>query len=491
MTKNWCIGLDSQQINALREALGDAHEVAAYPSAGEALASGEIPFLIWTDTTGCAVLARSARDILPDIDMAPKVLVLQPEYTLADFESACDNGITEILRPPLNRERVADIMRRALDMRAVHHDIDCMAREIVLERELLERKNEILEFLVNFVTHSTESLELDSILESSYTGFGKLFPVTALHTAMWSKDGDAPRLCLRIAAERNSAAYTAWQSTLTEHALSATGIDFCNIDVQPLSLSRQPDDPDQSLMEQEVPLTLPLSCCGEQFGVLILLTAMERHLGRDKAMALDSAIRHLSLTLKNANRFMTMRQYADYDALTGLHSRRHFDSRLEEELLRFSRYREPLSMIMLDIDHFKRVNDAYGHHTGDMVLQHTARLVADSIRTIDYSARYGGEEFVVMLPHTTGKKAMALAERIRTAIAEHPFTINNGQSLPITVSLGVACLDAGSVNKTSSLLRDADSALYMAKNNGRNQCSYFRPEVPSKPVALTACHESA
>ena len=163
-----------------------------------------------------------------------------------------------------------------------------------------------------------------------------------------------------------------------------------------------------------------------------------------------------------------MQLHADYDALTKVHSRRHFESRMEEALQHVTRYGEPLSILMMDIDHFKRINDTRGHHVGDIVLREVASLVIGAIRTTDYCARYGGEEFVILLPHTTSKKAMNLAERIRKTIAAHTFIVDGGDPLELTVSLGLASIEPGSLKSKQALLNEADAALYVAKASGRN-----------------------
>lgn len=425
-----------------------------------------------------------------DMISAPKVVLLNEEYSLADFEAACDNGVTEILRPPLARERIADTMRRALEAAAVHHDMECMAREILLERELLERKNEILGFLVNFLTQSTESLELSTMLQNAYQGLARLLPLRSLHAVLWEQNsGDGPpALSLYSCAPENSPASAAWREALLEQARRVLGPDFAVTEIQRLHLNEQSEDWAHSLPEDGALLALPLICDTEQLGVLMLLTAMERHLGKDQAMALDSAMRHFSLILKNARRFKVMQRHADYDALTNVHSRRHFETRLEEEMQRFTRYGDPLSMIMLDIDHFKSVNDTRGHHVGDIVLREVGRLVAENIRSMDYCARYGGEEFAILLPHTGHKKALQLAERMRKKIAAHSFQVEGGEPMRITASLGVSGLIKGTDKSKLDLVCEADAALYEAKSSGRNRTCGYTPVLFSSSARLAICH---
>jgi diguanylate cyclase (GGDEF)-like protein len=158
---------------------------------------------------------------------------------------------------------------------------------------------------------------------------------------------------------------------------------------------------------------------------------------------------------------------ASTDTLTRCANRRRFVEALEIELARARRHGSPLSVLVADIDHFKRVNDAYGHAVGDQALRHFAAIAAGSIRSEDLLARLGGEEFVVLLPETDQASALILAERIRTEVEATPLALP-GASIALTVSIGVATLDAPGTTR-ESLLQCADRALYVAKGRGRNR----------------------
>jgi two-component system cell cycle response regulator len=154
---------------------------------------------------------------------------------------------------------------------------------------------------------------------------------------------------------------------------------------------------------------------------------------------------------------------ATTDGLTGLANHRTFKEKLQEECQRAQRFRQPLALAMLDVDHFKPFNDAFGHPAGDEVLQRVARLLGENIRQIDVAARYGGEEFTVLLPNTGPTEAILVAERLRHAVEVAPWSLR-----PVTVSLGVAYLDSSSLSP-ADLIRLADQALYRSKQNGRNR----------------------
>jgi two-component system, cell cycle response regulator len=163
------------------------------------------------------------------------------------------------------------------------------------------------------------------------------------------------------------------------------------------------------------------------------------------------------------------------DALTGVNNRRFFDQRLPEEIARAWRSQSPLSLLLMDIDHFKAINDAHGHLSGDRALQAVAALIRQQLRAIDVVARYGGEEFAVLLAGADGVAAVEVAERIRRCVAAQRFTIEDHHTLALSLSTGVASLDLTSSDRQdiatagTGLIEAADRALYEAKRDGRNR----------------------
>lgn len=161
------------------------------------------------------------------------------------------------------------------------------------------------------------------------------------------------------------------------------------------------------------------------------------------------------------------------DQLTGLCNYRYFREHLEREVNRSVRYNSPVSLIMVDVDNFKNYNDRNGHEAGNKILTTLARLLSDSLRNVDVSARYGGEEFALILPATTKMGAQHVAERARERIEKHSFPNENNQPDGVlTVSLGVATYPADA-GESDELIRHADSALYFAKSNGKNQVHLY------------------
>lgn len=181
-----------------------------------------------------------------------------------------------------------------------------------------------------------------------------------------------------------------------------------------------------------------------------------------------------SVCLENVANNERLKHIGLTDALTGVHNRRYFDQRLREEVDRALRKGQPLSCLLIDCDHFKRVNDEHGHLIGDAVLREVAEQVKDQLRLSDAMARYGGEEFAVLLVQTGAATAMAVAERIRENIATHAIELQDDRELRVTLSIGVATLEeevrgADVDTFARELVAKADRGLYAAKNSGRNR----------------------
>lgn len=173
--------------------------------------------------------------------------------------------------------------------------------------------------------------------------------------------------------------------------------------------------------------------------------------------------------LQAANR--ELQRLSSTDRLTGLFNRGHWEEMLRQEYARHRRYDRNAALVMFDIDHFKNVNDTYGHQAGDAVIQQTAELVRQCMRDADIAGRYGGEEFVVLLPDTDSEGALTFAERFRQAIEEHEVVYENHR-IRFTVSLGIADLSQPT-SGYAQLIERADGALYSSKAGGRNQVSVY------------------
>lgn len=183
------------------------------------------------------------------------------------------------------------------------------------------------------------------------------------------------------------------------------------------------------------------------------------------------------------NRAEQAEELARRDSLTGLYNHRTFYSLLKDEIVRTQRFKRPVSLLMLDIDHFKHVNDTYGHQAGDAILKELSALLLKRARAVDRVCRYGGEEFMVILPETDAAMAMQIAERLLAAVGCQPFDINGEKTISITVSIGVATY-LQQVDSLEALVKAADDALYAAKEGGRNRVTRYEATMAGKDSSV-------
>ncbi|MBX5484960.1 MAG: diguanylate cyclase [Myxococcaceae bacterium] len=303
---------------------------------------------------------------------------------------------------------------------------------------------------------------------------------------------------------------------LIQNALAAHGYRFLTAHdgVQALSAIREAR-PDLIVMDVEMPRLSGVEVCrivkanaGESgFGFIpvILMTARQAsrkieslELGADDYLVKPFDMLELSarvksmlrlkvlqdaLVVKNrelelANRELAQRReellaLSRTDALTGLFNRRYFEERFAVEFARSDRYRAPLSCMMIDIDHFKRINDTWGHPFGDKVLQAVARVAVETLRDVDMVARYGGEELIALLPETGPQEALRVSERVRAGIEALDLwwkgPDGRKEKVQCTASIGVATFPTPAIDSAEAFLRAADECLYAAKEGGRNR----------------------
>jgi len=234
------------------------------------------------------------------------------------------------------------------------------------------------------------------------------------------------------------------------------------------SNSRFAPDKKRDKYTDDFALCLPLQAGSEFLGVLNLNGNSKGFFDNLEFNFIALTAEILSASLKNLRQLELLRHLAITDGLTSLLNHRIFHDRLSSEFDRSKRFKQPLSLLMVDIDFFKKVNDTYGHPVGDQILKAIAGKLKAHLRTVDVVARYGGEEFAMLLPQTDAALARVVAERIRTDIESESFETDKGK-LKITVSLGICDTSSNDFQSGAELLARADEALYQAKNEGRNQ----------------------
>lgn len=217
-------------------------------------------------------------------------------------------------------------------------------------------------------------------------------------------------------------------------------------------------------------IAVPIMAFGSVTAVARITSPVQDRLNESDLRTCELLLRSAAIGLENLSLFSQINELAMKDALTGLFTHRAFQDRLDAEILTSGRTKQPFSLIIADIDHFKKYNDTYGHQAGDEVLRKTASFLLSSLREIDICARYGGEEFALILPQSALNDAAKTAEKLREGLQKLEFSFN-GISARISASFGVACFPVDAATK-SQLIRSADERLYRAKKNGRNRVQY-------------------
>ncbi|HMQ10072.1 MAG TPA: sensor domain-containing diguanylate cyclase [Oligoflexia bacterium] len=227
--------------------------------------------------------------------------------------------------------------------------------------------------------------------------------------------------------------------------------------------------------EYESVYIVPLQVQKQKMGAIVIMHKINNALSFEQRHMLEVFSQHTAVAIKNAKMVDRLETLATTDGLTGVLNHRSFQDILDAELLRCQRHPGDISVVLVDIDHFKQFNDQYGHPVGDEVLKKVAQKLKDSVRKVDYVFRYGGEEFALILVNTAAKEAHILAQRIVKDIAKSQFNLK-GYKLKITVSMGLASFPE-TAQKKEELVARADQALYQSKLNGRNQVTLYNHDI--------------
>jgi len=213
----------------------------------------------------------------------------------------------------------------------------------------------------------------------------------------------------------------------------------------------------------------PILYQGEILGIMILFSSTSNFFNSNILSAVETCMIQLGVAIANAERYEFTEELSYKDPLTKLFNRRYFETKLDHEFERCLRYERDASLCMIDIDFFKKINDTYGHQSGDAILKQLAKIIQDSIRKSDVAARFGGEEFIILMPETPLEKAFVAMERLRKKVEENAFAIGvEPFNISLTISIGISCF-MPSMTKKEIFIEQADKALYKAKQSGRNR----------------------
>lgn len=343
--------------------------------------------------------------------------------------------------------------------------LQMFARQImrVLQRERvypqIHRSHEKLKVLNEESSRLLSSLDIGVIAQNLIDGAARIAPSAAAFFA--AKSGEFELLSQRGLHPGEKKTFSL-KGTLLDMAVKnrqcvhLSDVRECRSPIMPLKTG-----------EAGSVLAMPLIYEKELQGILVLVAEKTNAFTPYQIELLGVLGNQASTSIANARFHAKIEKLALTDGLTGLFNHRHFQERLSLEFSRLQRFSEPLSLLLIDIDYFKKINDAYGHPVGDAVLRGVGAKIRKTIRNIDIPARYGGEEFAVILLGTDRRGAMNMAERLRKTVMNTKFTAEK-ESFAVTVSIGIATYPDG-IGSKEEFIERADKALYQAKKNGRNQ----------------------
>ncbi|WP_250645547.1 GGDEF domain-containing protein [Salidesulfovibrio onnuriiensis] len=467
----WGLGLTEAQKEQIENAVGPGFFLRNFPEGklpwNKELNQAERPSATWIPMKVWKQISDNRKDEYKRLEETQRILIQDEQDEPVEMEQVLEQGFLTVVTSPLTRRKVQDAVFRAKEVTSMYSDIYRMTEEIMLERELLARKTDQLLFLNRILTVCTESLDPAIILANAKENLNMLLPVYEMHAVFWHHHEATGFTDVEMFLDRKADAKqeNEWVETLMDCAERMGGGAIGGFQMTHIDPLNRPAMGTAERHGRVV--TMPLSAGNAHFGSLVLTVDSEVRMGKDEVETFKAAASHLGLALRNALTFKEVKLRADHDALTRIYNRHTFDDRLVYELKRRQRYGHELSLLMVDLDHFKGVNDTYGHKAGDMVLKEMGTILRKALRSTDLAARYGGEEFVVLLPHTTEKDAHMLAERIRSRVEATVFS-SEGVQFSVTASIGVASIESGCLSRDEDLLLKADKALYEAKNNGRN-----------------------
>jgi two-component system cell cycle response regulator len=478
---------DASVLNTLSWVLKEhGYEVAAARDAGRLfeLLREKTPDLVLLDvvlpdTDGYQVLERmKAEDRWRDVPVL-MVSSLPPEEAAV---RTLGLGAADFVKKPFRVKELLARIQAQLRMRAILRSAnDALAtaeQELVRVREEAETRRK----LVDILHEVTTDLSSDEIYHLLARRVARALELTHCSVIL-ARTGEPPYVAA-TAFEHRGAEADRFQFDLERYpeirAALETGRPVLVEDVSTSSLYADVRDQWRrmgTVVSTRSVIALPFALDPNSAGVFFLRRGLdEPSLTNDDVEFADTVVRAavgaiqraraLESTLADNRRLETL---ALTDPLTAVLNRRALTERLAAEMGRVRRYDSTVSLLLLDLDHFKEVNDQYGHLVGDDVLTEMALLLQGAVRAVDVVARYGGEEFVVVLPETSEPGATAFAERLRELVEDHAFTCGDGRALKVTASIGVATYPAPDVDSVEDFFAQADQALYRAKAEGRNR----------------------
>jgi diguanylate cyclase (GGDEF)-like protein len=388
------------------------------------------PFILIMDTRFCGMLASYA--VPDDANKHGKMYEMVWTFDANVVFTAIEYLMARMsVQSPCERERLSAL----LDACTPHAASLRMALTLTTKLTMLMQRRNELEMAINRISSAiSNTLELESILQSAVEEVGTALKARRAAIVLWQEGTGLPE-------------------GMSVYELPAAS---------PLALATESAPP---AAVTPGPLEAPITYRNSVIGVLAVEDdAPGRNWEDEEVRMVQTVSDQLAVAISHARLFSQVQMQARTDSLTGLYNHRYLQERLEREVKLADRNNDNVSLILLDLDHLKRINDTLGHRTGDAALRHVAAIMQKTVREVDVCVRYGGEEFVILLPQCSREDAISVAERLRESIASSPLQ-RAGQ---VTASIGVATYPLSAKSK-DELIEMADRAMYLAKAAGRNR----------------------
>ena len=423
------------------------------------------------DMDGLALLRR-LKERSPDTE----AVILSASADIASAVEALRLGACDYLRKPLDDVSLLNkTVERALERQelllANRYLMDELKRA---NRELRRQRRRELRRLEEVGLALAGALQRDEVLEVLKRSVSAALRSDVLALYLFSAELGGPSLRVYSQWPLHDGLLSALHQAGRAAPVSPETVERAAVNAEMIVLPAQPKAAPQTLGTVASSVLATRGVC---LGMVVVAAERAGAFAPEEVQLLRILCNQAAVALENARLFQQAQFMASRDGLTGLFNHRSFYQRLEEEIKRSKRHHVPLSLVILDTDCLKRLNDSYGHLIGDELLRVFARLITSTVRRSDIVARYGGDEFAILLPHTTPEAATALCERLRKRIEGHPFAI--GEAIErLGASFGVAGYDPLVDTEGVEIVRRADEALYRAKMGGRNRIEVARvPDV--------------
>ena len=396
------------------------------------------------------------------------VVLVGPDQEPEQVAGLVRSGAFDYLTLPIRPGRLEESLRQALALRqdvpkawTPGNGLNATNLELARERDTLKRWNQNLTAVNQLSQAVSGTLNADEIVSIASQRLAQFTSYDLVGVSWRHPERIWVQASRRVEPERVAAT----RSALLALSCSKAAVDPA---VTPGSSRRKPACSLPAGRVRFIDFPLLVAEHEHEHGFIRLERDQGNPFSDEDCDFLQAIATPLALALRNAEVYRQVQSLAMTDGLTGLLNRRAFADHLARAVRTAERYRSLACLVMADLDHFKNINDRFGHPTGDTLLKEVASLIVGAVRSVDIVARYGGEEFAMILPHTDLPQARVLAERLRRTLERHIFVLSD-EKLRITTSLGLARIPCSGITKPEDWIAAADQALYRAKTGGRNR----------------------